>query len=771
MRDERMGWMKKREKDNRGLTLIELLVAMTIVTIVIGVAFSFIIHTINLYRRGNNDSSVQNEAQLTMAQLESLVLNANMGIGLKPETDGKDVLQGNDLYLYYRDYEKTGYDESTDSATSTNVPYEAIHVYVDPAKGLSFCTRTCTYGSTTDAGGNTVNQMTMTADKANPEILSKFVKNVTDFTVDIKDLVKKNEITFTIKFEYQGRKYTSKNTIMLRNKIVSVNKDEAGDFFKVLDDTSKKNSTTAISVTNITDPALTSTAYVWAGGTYTNPFKAEHTFIDGSTGSGQTIWTLGSEIEGVTVNRQTGMLTIAENVTGSFTVYATSLSSVNADKDGTGTYVQGSATVYVKSVSNPILGGFSVDPLDSKIQKGKFTLTASNLLSSDIALIHPQATAGAVMKPEIGNGELSPEGTSLSYEVTLHRPVGYKGKKFPLTISCTVGGNTYEQSVEIEFLEGTTTPEDTFDGVYILATDGSGNSDSASENGNTVLSKVVRGDTGSFQLFARYTSNSGEPKTVLVSTNEWNLQSDNPLVAVNKAADGYTLNYNVGDYGQPVNVTLTSDYVNPDGNTVAGPTITLSFAKVNLSLNVNSPSQKLFPITRGQTQRVSFNVSGIKASSLCVLSEDSGLSTSISGEQVSVSATASVSSTKTVTFGLKDTKGSVLDGVSCDVRFYPGNANTYTYNGGKLTDSVYLPLATDISRFDSNVATPEADPDPIPVAIYTVDGESIVYTNRAEVTDDSNKGVDGKVHQYWAQYKGNVYYFDAQSRQWRLNQS
>ena len=76
MRNGRVECMKRKE-NNKGLTLIELLVALAIVSVVVSLAFGFIIHTIRIYTRGSNDSTVQNDAQLTMAQLESLIVNAN----------------------------------------------------------------------------------------------------------------------------------------------------------------------------------------------------------------------------------------------------------------------------------------------------------------------------------------------------------------------------------------------------------------------------------------------------------------------------------------------------------------------------------------------------------------------------------------------------------------------------------------------------------------------------------------------------------------------
>lgn len=762
-----------RKKDNRGLTLIELLVAMTIVTVVVGMAFGFIIHTVRLYSKGNNESSVQNEAQLTMAQIESLVLNANMGIGFEPEPVDPTAPvpdTGNELYLYYKDYQKQTYDEASKTYTDTTDAFEAIRICVKDKK-LCYTTMECSYVAVTDPATGTVTNKMKKGDESAPEVLSTFVKNATDFSVDLSNLVKKSEITFKITFDCQGRKYTSKNTIKLRNKVVSLDKDTAGDYFKILDDTSKRDQVTSVVVERIAaDPSLASNeAKLWAGTdpalgkTWANPFKATCEYSDGSSDS-QVVWSLNPSVTTAKINRYTGMITLYPGCPDTLEVIATSSKSINADKSGDGSkIVQSKGILFVKSVSNATLA-INYDPeVNAKAMTGTFTLQGTHLDDSDAASFKPSVIQGKILKPVIGDGTASADGKTISYDVTLNRPVGYENKQYTFELGSTVDGEVFSQTQTVAF-SSKQTGEDVFKGIIIIANSSSGESVPirmyhGSTAGTTVVN-AMRGGMCSLQLQAIYES-EGTEKYVDVSTDEWEIGNTNTQIAVNDSVSGYTLSYNVEDYSHSIQADITTKYVDPSGNKVTGPTIRLKFEPVSLSIKDINSSQTMFPITRGGTESIVFDVKGINASSLCVVSAaDNDLSTTISGNTASVSVKASASSTKTVKFGLKDSKGNVMDGVTCDVRFYPGNPNAYTSSGERM--NLYLPLATDISRFDSNKTTPEDNS----VVIYTSDGTPIIYSNSLENGD--NKDQQGNVHQYWCQYNSQIFYFDARSRQWRM---
>lgn len=738
MKKRRIEQMKKGKTDNRGLTLIELLVALAIVSIVLVLVFSLFIQTMGFYNKGSKESGVQNDAQLTMAQLESLVINANQGIGLRPGA-GSD--KGNDLYLYYRNYESKA--SSGESVVKKTADYEAIHIYVDTdtstsVEGLVFCTRDCTYDETTHA-------ITMTDDKKNPEEISTLVKNATDFKVDLSKLISKNSVKFTIKFDYEGRKYTTSHTVLLRNKMIAKLDGSGDDYFKFTEEEKRKNEVTAVTVTP-------SDFSIWAGTTVPNPFTVTYSFSDGSSGSGQTIWSFNPEVEGASINRLTGIISIGDSVTENITVNATALSSINSAGDDTTKYKTGTATIHVKSIQNANLGGFVQDSSNPKLMNGTLSLTGSNLMNEDLTdlLTKMHIEEGTVLRPSIAAVSASADGT-LTYKVTVQRPVSYKNQVFPLTISCKTGTKTITASASVSFTDDT----DTMDGVRIIA-----GSNSASVGGATTFN-VDRGDSQDYELEASYASG----KTEIVGPEEWTLTSKDDRVTVSRSENGYHLNYDVRDYSSTVTILLESTYKDEEGNSTAGPMIQLNFSKVKLSLESSTISQNVYPITRGKTQKLSFKASGVKTYKLCVLDDGGeGLSTSVSGSDMSASITAKTGATaqQTISFGLKDSRNKVMDGISCDIKFKPGTANTFKWNGETLDNSVYIPYVTDINRFDSSKTTPGTGRS---CSIYTAEGEMITYTNNI------TNGVDGQQHQYWAMYNGNSYFYDPRSRQWRLNKT
>lgn len=781
MEGERVESMKKEKKDNKdnkGLTLIELLVALAIVSVVVSLAFGFIIRTIKIYTRGSNDSLVQNDAQLTMAQIESLVVNANMGIGLNPDPAH---VSNNELYLYYRDYEETNYDSTNDVENKSVKPYEALHIYVDSSRGLCFNTAECTYG--TDVDGKPT--MNMSAEV--PSKLQVLSKNVSNFTVDLSNLEKKSEMKVTLKFNHKDKNYETTNTIKLRNKVVGMNdKTSNGNYFKVLNDTDQKNQVTGISMDTEppTNPPLPTgsvpSSSSWTGTSFAVPFKVTYTYSDGTTGPGQTIWTLDDGVTGVSINRMTGMITISADYTGGdFYVNATALSAVNKVNtgDGSGKDAEGHdiinstnrarGLIKVKSVSNPTLSAFAEDG-DPKVMKAKLTFPAHNLESSDLDLIHPQVTTGLELKPEINNRTLGADG-SVSYDVFVHRPVNYKrADPFNVVISCVVNGKTLTATGSVKF--SSVGSEDIFDGVTINVCDSKGSRDVKE---NETLTDRLRGDRAVLVMNAQYKDTSGHIKSETLSNGEWRLRTeagDSSGVTISKTSDGYSVGYYVTDYSKLVTANLVYDYVDEEGNWVENKHFALKFNPVTLTSSANLGSQTMFPITRGGTQKVQFTFGGVLNPTLYVLNRtNSRVRVSVSGFNASVTAATNMSSAETVTFGLK--RGStVLNGVSNSVKFYPGSVNTRTLNGGNLPQSdakysMFIPPASDIHRYDSSKTLTEA----VPCSLYTADGKQILYHDYSN-NSAKNKDKNGKTHQYWVEYEGRTFFYHAASRQWRLNE-
>jgi prepilin-type N-terminal cleavage/methylation domain-containing protein len=95
------------KKDNRGLSLIELLVAFALLSIVSLIMISFITSSSNMYQKVSTDVSLQLQSQVTMAQIKEFVVDANGTIQLLENgfivhnSEGNyEFTQVNDTVLY-----------------------------------------------------------------------------------------------------------------------------------------------------------------------------------------------------------------------------------------------------------------------------------------------------------------------------------------------------------------------------------------------------------------------------------------------------------------------------------------------------------------------------------------------------------------------------------------------------------------------------------------------------------------------------------------------
>ena len=73
------------QKQNKGFSLVELIIAIAILVIVTGAVCSFIVITSRNYANGNNDIGVQQEAQLAFNQISDVVIDARNSINYAGE--------------------------------------------------------------------------------------------------------------------------------------------------------------------------------------------------------------------------------------------------------------------------------------------------------------------------------------------------------------------------------------------------------------------------------------------------------------------------------------------------------------------------------------------------------------------------------------------------------------------------------------------------------------------------------------------------------------
>ena len=97
--------MKKMMKDNKGFTLVELVIAFGILAIAMVIISSVIGMSSGMYRNISSDLNLQYESQLAMSQIQEYVIDCNDSVAWV-DNDPNDV-----LYLFNRqDGEETVYD-------------------------------------------------------------------------------------------------------------------------------------------------------------------------------------------------------------------------------------------------------------------------------------------------------------------------------------------------------------------------------------------------------------------------------------------------------------------------------------------------------------------------------------------------------------------------------------------------------------------------------------------------------------------------------------
>lgn len=193
------------QKQNSGFSLVELIIAIAILVIVTGAVCSFIIITSRNYANGNNDISVQQEAQLALNQMSDVIIDATESINY------------------------VGYDESDqpvkalkDSEFTFTPEKKALIVYnTEPDHYMFYWQKSdeSLYFSVADADGN----FPMPGSASQDYVL--LAENVTDFEVDLSQVEERRVVKLTLNFQTGTRKFEMANNITVRNKVVINNAD------------------------------------------------------------------------------------------------------------------------------------------------------------------------------------------------------------------------------------------------------------------------------------------------------------------------------------------------------------------------------------------------------------------------------------------------------------------------------------------------------------------------------------------------------------------
>lgn len=149
---------------NKGLSLVELLITIAILSIVMVIAVSFMMTGSRSFTKGNADSTVQKEAELTVNQIEDMIIDINGGVSMTDDANKTEMT------MYHTEDDGTGTMRYTKSAVMWNKSNN--NMYCSKWK-VNYDSTTGTYTVDTAAAENYEDQL--------------LAEHVTSFDVDLSD--------------------------------------------------------------------------------------------------------------------------------------------------------------------------------------------------------------------------------------------------------------------------------------------------------------------------------------------------------------------------------------------------------------------------------------------------------------------------------------------------------------------------------------------------------------------------------------------------------
>lgn len=194
------------KENNKGFTLIELIIALTIVTIVSVAVFSFAIVSSRTYQKQTKEVELQYESQLAMNQVQELLIDANRGVAYSYNAVNQGTAAIIETQMVHNDSEIPAGTtvETKEIAVCNQDKYYVIQWVADEHRLYYYEYK---YNST---GYDII------ADKV---LMAEYVQS---FSADLADMDKNGSISLDVVFR-RDNDYRVTQNVKLRNK-VGVNK-------------------------------------------------------------------------------------------------------------------------------------------------------------------------------------------------------------------------------------------------------------------------------------------------------------------------------------------------------------------------------------------------------------------------------------------------------------------------------------------------------------------------------------------------------------------
>lgn len=192
-------WLK-----NKGVTLVELIVTIALMTIVGGAITSFVVVSQRNYNSGSAETDLQYEVQMVSNQLQDLLIDTARGVSY---TYNSQLADGSvqDLYI-----------KSDDEMNPSNIL---------ETKSLFVYEKDCYYELRWDKDKKEIRFFqyatdgTLKSTSTEGDLLAQFVSS---FSVDLRDVLENRTIKYSILLEKEGtgKEYSTSNKLKLRNEVL-----------------------------------------------------------------------------------------------------------------------------------------------------------------------------------------------------------------------------------------------------------------------------------------------------------------------------------------------------------------------------------------------------------------------------------------------------------------------------------------------------------------------------------------------------------------------
>ncbi|MFV0465091.1 MAG: PilW family protein [Lachnospiraceae bacterium] len=637
-------------KNNKGISLIELIVAVSMVAIVGGALLSFIVTSTNMYKRQNSEISLQEEAQLAVNQVENLIINATNGVRFLEVSDaGSGLVTERTLYMYNKE-------------TGGNIVTKIS--WMTSTKQLLYST----YQYTTDISGADILTPIIT-----DELMAEYVNS---FSVDLSDLESRNLIKLSLDFLFDSRNYKTDKDIKIRNDILQVASDE--EAFTSGGD--------QILIPNVTDVVISpSTAYTWQG-SVTSGFSAA--VIGTNFPMQDVIWDFTDETKARindtnTVISSFGVVTLGENETCTpINIQAISTQSViNAEGDAS-QYIADTASVLTKSIQTISLSNSK--QTDALEFKADLIFSGQNFESTDnftSGIYFTYTYEGNPINDVSATVEQLDAATSQARYKTVFSTenTAYEGKTIQVTPIYQRDAKIYT-GVTSSFTFGIEAIRD----IAIVIKDSNGNwtdytnmsYTSARGAGFDITLKVKRSTSWSGEISEEYIPfGSATWKQI-----KWSLvdSSENPVSLLGTPSSG-RLNVPVNwreltadqEYKYLLQATYNGWKVDP---------VTVIIPKVSFVINEKAEGQDRYPLQVNRDQDITFRVTGLTSRNYSVYCLDNKNAANISTDGATIlgqESSTSYNNPQIFTFGIKDSSGNVIAGITDHLRIDYGTSNLF----------------------------------------------------------------------------------------------